>query len=593
VFAVTFATYACMASPAMGWLDSPEFVAAGASLGIAHSPGHPLAGLLGRLATLLPVGDIAVRINLMSSLCAAAAAAGLFVAARALLTRSARSLEGGAVTAIAFATALVFAFSWAAWFQGVRAEVYALQIALLLWALAHLLAYDEDRIPHHLLTAGLLAGLALAHHNLMAVLFLVPAAIFVLARPHRERPSVRVAAATALCGVLGLAALLYLPVRAAAQPAVNWGDPQTVDRFAWTVSARAFQKSATTEHVSTTGEDTAEVIAALMDQGTPLLFVAALLGLYLGLRRRGHRRAVLLLGGIAGLAAAARVVIGFDPETPDHHAYLLPALACIVLLGATGLAQLSHLLGRDTGRALGVVVALVIAAIVPWQAHRHLARSRLSDAYASDAFARSELDELPPRTLLLIGYFQTSFRLWALRTVEEERPDVIVLDRSFMTYPGFADDARRRYPELAELIDAPLRAGAPTPVAQLVAQPRPVAIQLHPNLDVAPKSRLIPRGAYAWLQPTAATSDARAAGEAVDFAERERLEQLLAEAGEAERDSVHDALLWHDFLRLDFYCELGRRDAARHAFDRARRAAPDDEWLADYAKNCGLVPAHR
>ena len=40
-------------------------------LGIAHPPGFPLYTMLGKLFTLIPFGDVAYRVNLMSALFAA------------------------------------------------------------------------------------------------------------------------------------------------------------------------------------------------------------------------------------------------------------------------------------------------------------------------------------------------------------------------------------------------------------------------------------------------------------------------------------------------------------------------------------------
>jgi len=317
--------------------------------------------------------------------------------------------------------------------------------------------------------------------------------------------------------------------------------------------------------------------------------LAALLGAYLGLRRAGHRRVILLLLGIATLSAAGRVSLGFDPGTPDHYAYLWPAIVAIALLGLAGLAQLAHLLSGESPGIVAVLVAVVAAAIVPWQVATHAQASKLDDAYASDTLARAELDALPPRTVVLVGYFQTSFRLWALRAVEEARPDVVVLDRSFLTYPGFAAVARERYPDLVAVIDAPLRAGAPTPVDLLRALDRPIAIQLHINLDEAPRSSLIPRGLYAWLQPERATREQREAAEPLDAAERHRIDALLAPAAIGDAAGIRDDLLWLDFLRIDFYCSMGRRDAALRALESARRAAPDDAMLTELAKQCGIT----
>jgi hypothetical protein len=93
----------------------------------------------------------------------------------------------------------------------------------------------------------------------------------------------------------------------------------------------------------------------------------------------------------------------------------------------------------------------------------------------------------------------------------------------------------------------------------------------------------------AWLQPARADAAARDAAEPLDFAERDRLANaLLSDAG-AESGFAQESMLWLDFLRLDFYCEMGRVAAARRAFERARIAAPDDDMLAARAKACGIA----
>jgi hypothetical protein len=47
--------------------DSGEFIAVSYILGIPHPPGTPFYVLLGRIATLLPIGSIAERVNGMSA----------------------------------------------------------------------------------------------------------------------------------------------------------------------------------------------------------------------------------------------------------------------------------------------------------------------------------------------------------------------------------------------------------------------------------------------------------------------------------------------------------------------------------------------
>lgn len=619
----------------MGWYDSPEIVAAAASLGVPHSPGHPLPVLLGKLGTLLPVGDMAFRVNLMSAVADAGAAVAMLAAGRSILDRAAPSLPRAARETAATAVAMLYALSWPAWFQGTRAEVYALQALLCALALALVLrglhgphgseaalhrtaaaAHHDPRDGRCLLAAGLLTGLALATHHFIALTFLVPAAAVVLVC---WRPGARRACATAMLGVLGLAALLQLPVRAAAHPVVNWGVPDTAGRFGWTVSARAFHKAASDQHVSPPAEDLVQVLATLGGEATLPLALAALLGLYLGLRFRRTRTATVLLTGIAAFGVLGRVLVGFDPETPDHHGYLLPALGATMLLGLAGLGVLAEQLtgpaspnAADTAdaadaadaaggadatrpqskRMAGALMAALLLLLLPWQLIRTWPRADLSRASASDELARWELEDLPPRTLLISAYFQTSFRLWALRAVEQARPDVAILDRSFLTYPGMAGEARRAHPELAPLIDAPLRAGAPLPLARLaeLARTRPVRVQLHPNLDVAADAWLLPDGPFAALGPEPPPAEARALAERRDDEARRDLSERMSmdTVPRADRAAVRDALLWHDFVRLELFCRQARPRPAQMALHHAWALAPGDAMLREIAQRCGV-----
>ena len=68
---VAFAVYLRTLAPTVMWYDMGELPTAAYVLGIAHNTGYPLYLLLGKLFTLIPVGDVAYRVNLMSA-CSAA-----------------------------------------------------------------------------------------------------------------------------------------------------------------------------------------------------------------------------------------------------------------------------------------------------------------------------------------------------------------------------------------------------------------------------------------------------------------------------------------------------------------------------------------
>jgi Protein O-mannosyl-transferase TMEM260-like len=80
VFILSFALYALTLAPTVTLVDSGELILAARSLGVAHPPGFPLYVLLAHLATLVPMGNIAVRVNFASAIFAALAASTLTLA---------------------------------------------------------------------------------------------------------------------------------------------------------------------------------------------------------------------------------------------------------------------------------------------------------------------------------------------------------------------------------------------------------------------------------------------------------------------------------------------------------------------------------
>ena len=105
-------------------------------LGVPHPPGAPLYVLLGRVFTLFPFGEVAIRVNFMSALTSALAIWCVYLSTVALGRRAlggqplqplgdARDigvLAGGAVAA------LTLAFSYTQWYNASEAEVYGYSI---------------------------------------------------------------------------------------------------------------------------------------------------------------------------------------------------------------------------------------------------------------------------------------------------------------------------------------------------------------------------------------------------------------------------------------------------------------------------------
>jgi hypothetical protein len=435
-------------------------------------------------------------------------------------------------------------------------------------------------------------ALGLANHHLMTLTLFIPAVFYVLAS--KDRPSFRLSGWLAGIGVVGLSSFAYLPIRSLAHPEVNFGAPHTLERFFWTLRGAAFSKSAHTEHVSPPLFDAIQVVVALADALTLPGLLLAILGIIHVLRTPGVRRIGVFLIGVVLVCGAARVVLSFAPEAPDHHAYLLPAIFALVLLALLGVAQLcvQALAAKRPLPKAPALACVALALLVPLQGASNYSAANHANSWASDDLAHWEMEDLPPHSLVLISYFKTAFRIWALHAVEGTRPDVAILDRSFLTYPGMAQEAKLRYPQLAELIDAPLRAGVQSPTAKLaeVASHRPLLVQLHINVGPGLAAAVSPAGAFASWNGTGNAPDAEALDKK-DLQARQELATRLRNSSEAELEEAKRALLWHDVMRLGQYCHMRRLGQAARVYADARALAPEDLMLREMAKTCGISQA--
>src|SRR5437667_8437552 len=152
VFIVASLLYALTLARTVTLVDSGELILAAWGTGVAHPPGFPLWVMLAHLASLLPFGNVAVRINFSSALFAALACAMLtLVVAELIITASSltmpkrtskaaqrsrkrEDLTGGRflMFAPAAGAGLLMAFSRTLWSYATITEVYALNTLLIL-----------------------------------------------------------------------------------------------------------------------------------------------------------------------------------------------------------------------------------------------------------------------------------------------------------------------------------------------------------------------------------------------------------------------------------------------------------------------------
>ena len=188
VAGLVLAGYLVTLAPSVTFWDAGEFIAATRTLGIPHPPGTPLFVLIAHLwAALVPIGEYAIRTNLLSALLSAMGAGFLFLVAYESLGPATSDLpprEGALVrNGGALAATLIGAFTFTQWQNSNETEVYAVAgatIALTAWLC---LVWRQRRrsggpAANMLLLILYIAGLSIGNHLL--ALLVGPAVVMFL-----------------------------------------------------------------------------------------------------------------------------------------------------------------------------------------------------------------------------------------------------------------------------------------------------------------------------------------------------------------------------------------------------------------------------
>ncbi len=234
-------TYGITLAPGLTWAnggtDGGDLITAAATHGVAHPGGYPLYLLLAHGFQQIPMGNLAWRTNLMSTVCMVLAVLFLFYTIRNLLAKQPFA------DLAAWGAALIFGISPLVWSQAVITEVHGLQTLLTVCILCQTLC-GENRWSGDFLR-GLILGLALGNH--LTTFFLLP--LLFWDRTHICPDLKRHFGRRILGVVAGSLIYLLLPLWALAKPPINWGNPITLPAFFQLVSGQIYQSNFTNFYI--------------------------------------------------------------------------------------------------------------------------------------------------------------------------------------------------------------------------------------------------------------------------------------------------------------------------------------------------------
>jgi hypothetical protein len=408
---VTLLVYAATALRGVSFGDWAEMQQVPARLEVPHETGFPLYVLLGKAFSLIPVGSVAFRANLLSAT-AAAGAIGLLVLIAGRL---------GVRPVIALAAGIALAGTATLWEEATYSEMNTLHLFLCALLVHRALVWRDERRDRDLRLGALFSGLAVSNH-LLALSVVPVVVLFVLAEDRLHflrRP--RFVLELGLLFALGLSFYLFIVVRAFTGPPEIYASMRTFEGFFAFVSGAQFREDmhfGTGESLATAWRAVPDLLASVQRGANVAFSLVPIAGAAILVRRDRW-------AGWLTIVLAAVNVYMFASYRGDLPHYLLLTW---LLLGLWLAVAVESAVGRLRARLgagfdefeFGLVAVAGIFVVSNWAAHDQ-SNNRLGEDYT-----RTVLDRLPPNALL-VTYWDTLTTLGYAHCIEGQRPDIAVI----------------------------------------------------------------------------------------------------------------------------------------------------------------------
>ncbi len=473
IFIITFSVYLLTLYPTIPFHDAGDMVASAYLLGIPHPTGYPFFTIFGRFfITIIPFGNVAFRMNIESALFASLAVMMVYFITRKLIPNPYSLIPS-------IVASLILAFSTTFWEQAIIAEKYTLNAFFFSLLVFVLLKWQDSRnwkleIRNWklLYLFAFILGLSFAHH--MQTMFLIPASIFfVLAtllknrrdaetqrkkihKLHRfsqifsirnlhpftgasQKSKIRNLSLMFLFFCLPLILYFSLPIRSAAHPWINWGDPDKLNGFIDYLTAKGyahyFEKSTILDHFK---RGFSHLKTHILNQFS-LLFLPSIIGFFLLLLKKRNIFIFFLLIIIANIAHCSHYNI------PNVWDYYIPTYIILSISLGFLLSSIISLIKKFSVFCVLCSVFCLLFPLYPFS--KNITSRNKSRDYSYYDEGMGYLKPLKKDAIFLTKG-DICFILWYLHYVENVRQDIFLINGTFLHTLWLMDEIDKHHPEL-------------------------------------------------------------------------------------------------------------------------------------------------
>ena len=450
-----FIIYLFTLAPSVVQIDSGELAAVQITLGIAHPTGYPLFTIIGYLFSLIPLPFTKIfQLNILAAIYCSAAI-GIFTytlkycmdnlssirTKKSIQNESAKKekkkgkfqiekidkqveLSESIKLITSVLGGLILAFSRTFWFQSTSVEVYSLHLLLITLILFFLLkayinSFKNDKLSHWLVFAFFLA---LGFTNHLTTLMILPGTAYLyFSRYKFNSASFKKLALMVLLFVIVLVAIYsYLPLRAAQNPILNWGNPIDWERIYRHVTGRQYQVWLFTSFDSA-GKQFSHFWSILPFEFFVGLLLA-LIGLFVSLFKSRT------FGWFVLITFLFTLFYSINYDIHDIDSYFLLAFVMLSFFAAFGALKFLEMKSIPKNYAfigLGIVLAI--------QLFFNFREVNQSNVYTYEDYTKAVLNTVPENSIIFSyqwDYFISASYYYQF--VENYRRDVTVIDKELL-----------------------------------------------------------------------------------------------------------------------------------------------------------------
>jgi hypothetical protein len=483
-FLLGFGVYLLTLAPTVTFEDSGELIAAAYNLGIPHQPGYPLFTLLGRLFSMIPIGNVAFRLNMMSAFLSALGAMFLSWSTILMIENIYRGKfknpKSNAVLNVlkyvsGLSAGMLMVSIFEIWEQSIITEVYGLNtLFVCLFIFFSILWKQQTETTQrirYLLVLSYLFGLALANHT-TSILFIPIFLIFIWLEDRRILSDLKSMIGGLLFFILGLTPYGYLPISSARNPWMDWGNPENWTNFIRTVSRHQYGLSGS--------QSLDNFLAQLETYGElffqqwviwviPFILILTGFSLY-QLVKTKNSSAYFFIVFFIFTAPITTFLTNFNVTVADQFVasenkalvsvFYIPSYIIFPLLTGLGIFHIGQNL---LPKKFAIISITVLITLVPLSnLISNYDKLDMSDYTYTEDYVRNLFSVATDNSVIFANWDPFYFPLNYYQFVENDRPDIIAIDQQLLRRSWYLQWLRDHYsqfmvpiaPEIDEFLEA-------------------------------------------------------------------------------------------------------------------------------------------